>query len=196
MEGKNNMYSPKWSKAKKHLKSFTCESLKDRIDFHVINYRKAHDKLGRAVITVDKKEVLNMCTITSDIALINKESEIRHKQDVDYDVHNYNQNLEIGIQAHNLVKDEGIFAQYDFFDSLEQYFKSPIDKSLASTDMVIKILSLIDKRTGKRTLKKINEAIKNDNEVINYFYEIRCVAEGINIHRVLSNKNNKPKVDD
>ena len=56
------MYNPKWSKAKKQLKSFICESLKDRIDFHIINYRKAHDQLGRAVITVDKKEVLNMCT--------------------------------------------------------------------------------------------------------------------------------------
>ena len=81
------MYNPKWSKAKKQLKSFICESLKDRIDFHIINYRKAHDQLGRAVITVDKKEVLNMCTITSDIALIRKEWDIRRDQNIEYDVY-------------------------------------------------------------------------------------------------------------
>ena len=52
------MYNPKWSKAKKQLKGFICESLKDRIDFHIINYRKAHDQLGRAVITIDKKRSL------------------------------------------------------------------------------------------------------------------------------------------
>lgn len=177
-----NMYHPKWSKAKKQLKSFICKSLKDRIDFHIINYRKAHDQLGRAVITVDKKEVLNMCTITSDIALYRKEWDIRHNQNIEYDVHDRNQNYEIGVQAHNLIKAEGIFAQYDFFDSLEEYFSSSIEKSLISTDMVIKILSLIDRRTGKRTLQKLNESIKSENDMIKYFYQLRCDAEGLNVN--------------
>lgn len=44
------LYQPKWSRAKK-LKSFICDSLKERVDLHVINYRKAHDQLRRAVIT-------------------------------------------------------------------------------------------------------------------------------------------------
>ena len=61
------LYSPKWSKAKRQLKSFTCQSLRSRVDFQVINYRRAHDQLGRAVITVDKVEKLNMCTITADL---------------------------------------------------------------------------------------------------------------------------------
>ncbi|KQU15050.1 hypothetical protein ASG65_11145 [Bacillus sp. Leaf13] len=55
------MYSPKWSKAKKRLSDFLCETLRLRVDFQVINYRKAHDQLGRAVITVDKVEILSMC---------------------------------------------------------------------------------------------------------------------------------------
>ena len=176
------MYNPKWSKAKKQLKSFICESLKDRIDFHIINYRKAHDQLGRAVITVDKKEVLNMCTITSDIALIRKEWDIRRDQNIEYDVYDRKQNYEIGVQAHTLIKAEGVFAQYDFFDSLEEYFKSSIEKSLISTDMVIKVLSLIDRRVGKRTLQKLNESIKSESDMIKYFYKLRCDAEGVNVN--------------
>lgn len=179
--GNLDMYNPKWSKAKKQLQGYICESLKDRIDFHIINYRKAHDQLGRAVITVDKKEVLNMCTITSDIALIRKERDIRRNQNIEYDVYNQNQNYEIGVQAHNLIKAEGIFAQYDFFDSLEQYFNSSIEKSLVSTDMVVKILSLIDRRIGKRTLEKLNESIKSESDIIKYFYQLRCDAEGLNL---------------
>ena len=66
------LYSPKWSKAKKHLKSFICEPLRSRVDFQVINYRRAHDQLGRAVITVDKVEKLNMCTITAEKKNITK----------------------------------------------------------------------------------------------------------------------------
>lgn len=177
------MYNPKWSKAKKQLKGFICESLKDRIDFHIIIYRKAHDQLGRAVITVDKKEVLNMCTITSDIALNRKEWDIRRNQNIEYDIYNKNQNYEISVQAHNLIKAEGVFAQYDFFDSLEEYFSSSIEKALNSTDMVIKILSLIDRRIGKRTLQKLSESIKNESDIIKYFYQLRCDAEGVSFNQ-------------
>lgn len=46
--------------------SFVCDSLHNRIDFQVINYRKAHDQLGRAVLTVDKVEMLTMCTLTAE----------------------------------------------------------------------------------------------------------------------------------
>ncbi|WP_457852481.1 hypothetical protein [Peribacillus butanolivorans] len=52
------LYSPKWSKAKKRLSDFLCETLRLRVDFQVINCRKAHDQLGRAVITVDEHELI------------------------------------------------------------------------------------------------------------------------------------------
>lgn len=173
------MYKPKWSKARKHLKSFICSSLKDRIDFHIINYRKAHDQLGRAVITVDKKEVINMCTITSEILKNKIEWEIRENQEIEYDVYNHKQNYDIGEQAHTLTKTEGVFAQYDFFDALKDYFHSPIDKSLDSPDIVIKILSIIDRRVGKRTLQKLSATIKDECDIVIYFYKLRCDAEGL-----------------
>lgn len=55
-------------------------SLKDRVQYHVINYRKAHDGLGGAVITVDKKEIVNMCTYRSDNKLYEKEREISFRR--------------------------------------------------------------------------------------------------------------------
>ena len=45
--------------------------------------------------------------------------------------------------------------------------------------MLIKIFALMDKRTGKRTLERLKETIKNDVEIVNYFYKLRCEAEGI-----------------
>lgn len=41
-----------WSKTKKHLESFICNSLRERIEFHCSNYR-IHDGIGRTYITVD-----------------------------------------------------------------------------------------------------------------------------------------------
>ncbi|GAB6254935.1 hypothetical protein PSKAS_04570 [Peribacillus sp. N1] len=66
------MRNQQWSKVKKKIESFICDSLKNRVQFTVTNYRKAHDRLGRAFITVDKKEILNMCTITSDREMLEK----------------------------------------------------------------------------------------------------------------------------
>jgi hypothetical protein len=175
------MYSPKWSKVKKQLKNFTCNSLKGRIDFHIINYRKAHDQLGRAVITVDKQEILSMCTITAEREMYKKEWDIREEQNIEYDIDNHRGNLEIGIQAHEMIKTEGILAQYDFFDAVGEYLSSPIETSLKSTDIIIKTLSVIDRRVGKRTLQILSKSIETEHENIRYFFKLRCDAEGIRV---------------
>ncbi|QNG59465.1 hypothetical protein H4O14_16965 [Bacillus sp. PAMC26568] len=172
------MYKPKWSKLKKELEGFICDSLKDRVSYYATNYRKAHDQLGRAYITVDKKEVFNMCTIKSNRILFNKENELRKLIDIDYDVDNGAENYRISVQAHEIIESEGTFAQYDFFNAAEQYLNAPIDHSLESKDMIIKIFSLLDRRIGKRTLLKRYESIQNDLEIIQYFYRLRCEAEG------------------
>lgn len=45
--------------------------------------------------------------------------------------------------------------------------------------MIIKILSLIDRRVGMRTLQGLKKSILNEKETIQYFYNLRCEAEGI-----------------
>ncbi|MED3998360.1 hypothetical protein ABE036_14920 [Priestia aryabhattai] len=172
------LYQPKWSKAKKRLMSFMCESLHSRVDFQVINYRKAHDQLGRAVITVDKVEMLNMCTITAEKEEYYRERDIRIQLD-DFTYDNVFNNRAIQEQAQEQLKTEGIYAQYDFFSALEEYFNSPIELSLKSNDMLIKILCMLDRRVGKRTLRKMKESILEENTFVQDFYKLRCEAENI-----------------
>ena len=54
-----------WSKTQKQLEGFLCNSLKNRVSFSCSNYRM-HDGIGRTYITVDGKEVYNMCTLKRD----------------------------------------------------------------------------------------------------------------------------------
>lgn len=54
-----------WSKTKKRLESYICNSLKDRVDFFCSNYR-IHDEIGRTYITVEGNEFYNMCTLKRD----------------------------------------------------------------------------------------------------------------------------------
>ncbi|UMZ35531.1 SF0329 family protein [Priestia megaterium] len=172
------LYHPKWSKAKKRLMSFVCESLYSRIDFQVINYRKAHDQLGRAVITVDKVEMLSMCTIIAEREEYYRERDIRIQLD-NFNYDNVINNRAIQGQAQEQLKTEGIYAQYDFFSALEKYFNSPIEVSLKSNDMLIKILCVLDRRVGKRTLHKMKESITEENTLVQDFYKLRCDAENI-----------------
>ena len=169
----------KWSKLKKKIECFICDSLKDRVQFTVTNYRKAHDQTGRAFITVNKQEVFNMCTLTANNALYNKEQEIMSLQSINYDVYNGQQNVDIQAQAHEMIMADGIFSQYDFFDIVEEYLNLPVDKALISDNILIKILTIVDKRVGKRTLKKMRESIKKEKDIVQYFYHLRCEAEGL-----------------
>ncbi|MFP3918259.1 hypothetical protein U5N28_10670 [Lysinibacillus telephonicus] len=172
------LYSPKWSKAKKHLKSFICDSLQSRIDFQVINYRRAHDQLGRAVITVDKIEKLSMCTITAEREEFRRTWDKRIEME-DFDFDDVEMNRSLQDQSHEQLKKDGIYGQYDFFDALEKYFNAPIKDSLKSTDILIKILCLLDRRVGKRTLLKMKETILTEHVLVQDFYKLRCEAENI-----------------
>lgn len=173
------MPDQQWSKLRKRIENLICESLRERVKFTVTNYRKAHDQLGRAFISVDKNEVFNMCTLTSNNTLFEKEEELLNALQLKYDVFNEEQNCSIQDKAHEIIMTEGVFAQYDFFEAVEQYLNSSIEVSLQSNHIIIKILSLIDRRVGKRTLKRIKESIQQEHEIVQFFYTLRCEAERI-----------------
>lgn len=173
------MADQQWSKLRKRLENLICESLRERVKFTVTNYGKAHDQLGRAFISVDKNEVFNMCTLTSNNALFEKEEELLNDLQLKYDVFNEEQNCSIQDKAHEIIMTEGVFAQYDFFEAVEQYLNSSIEVSLQSNHIIIMILSLIDRRVGKRTLIRIKESIQQEHKIVQFFYTLRCEAERI-----------------
>lgn len=191
-----------WSKLKKQLEDFICPSLKGRVEFWVTNYRKAPDQLGRAYITVDGKEVINMCTLKKEVEIYRTEQEIKERDNIDFDENDYEQdemsellrkigyseemisqiarNRAINDIAEKKVEEKGIFAQYDFFEAVKAFLNSPIEESLKSDNPIIKSLAVIDKRVGKRTLSKLKEPMKDEkSELVRYFYKLRCEAENI-----------------
>ena len=173
------MPGQQWSKLRKMLENLICESLRERVKFTVTNYRKAHDQLRRAFISVDKNEVFNMCTLTSNNALFEKEEELLNDLQLKYDMFNEEQNCSIQDKAHEIIMTEGVFAQYDFFEAVEQYLNSSIEVSLQSNHIIIKILCLINRRVGKKTLIRIKESIQQEHKIVQFFYTLRCEAERI-----------------
>ena len=136
-----------WSKTKKKLEDLLCDSLKEHLEYHCSNYR-IHDSIGRAYITVDKKEVLNMCTLKRD----------------------YYQDLK-----------DGCFSQVEFMNAAFEFLNSPINKSLESQDPIVRLLAILDRRVGKRTLEALKAKMQSEDEMINYFFKLRCGLEGIDV---------------
>ena len=138
-----------WSKNKKRLNQLMCDSLKNRVDFHCVAYRM-QDGIGRCYITVDKKEIFNMCDIKSKVYQL-KEGVIL----------------------------DGNYSQILFFDLLHQYFDNSIEESLQSNEIITKILVLLDRRIGKRTLTKMKSTISDEPEIVQYFYKLRWDSEDV-----------------
>ncbi|WP_444876417.1 SF0329 family protein [Bacillus nakamurai] len=151
------MQNQHWSKTKQQLEHFLCESLRHRVCFHNIRYRKAPDRRGRAFITVDKKEVFNMCTITSARALYKKEHDMRIEQNIKYDISDTETNRKLDDMAHEQIKTSDIFAQYEFLDAAIEFLNMPIQASLQSNHLLIKIFAVLDRRTGKRRLRRMKD---------------------------------------
>ncbi|SCG82861.1 hypothetical protein DW1_1289 [Proteiniborus sp. DW1] len=191
----------RWSKLKKQLEDFTCPCLKGKVEFWITNYRKAHDQMGRAYITVNGKEVVNMCTIKKEIEVYKVEKELKKSKNICFYQDDFMRdriyellrkegfsedilpqiakNRNINDIAHKKVKEQDIFAQYDFLEAVERFLNSPIEESLKSDNFIVKTLALIDRRVGKRTLNTLKESIKDEGELVRYFYRLRCEAEQI-----------------
>ncbi|MED4073699.1 SF0329 family protein [Priestia endophytica] len=101
------------------------------------------------------------------------------KKEGQYDFENEEETEYIWKEVYKTLEKDAIYAQYDFFSALENYFSLPIEKALVFSNSIVKILCMMDRRLGKRTLLRIEESILEEHSIIKYFYQLRGEAEGI-----------------
>ena len=164
-----------WSRTKKQLEELTCTALKSRVKFFVTQYRKSHDQHGRACIVVDGKEVFDMCDLKYNVKIWDKEIELEENPEMRRHKESYSTFWE----ADKIIREQGVFNEDHFFNAVIQYLNSPIENSLKSENMIVLILALLERRGGKRTLNSLNVQIKKQHTIVQYFYKLRCEAEGI-----------------
>ena len=65
--------------------------------------------------------------------------------------------------------------EWDFLSAVLEFRNLSIQDALDSENYLIRILAILDKRVGKRTLQKIRQcrAYKQDPEWVRQFYELR-----------------------
>ena len=151
----------KWSRLKKLIEDRMADSVRDRVDLGSTAYRKAHDQTGRGWLLIDKREVLNMCTITFEIEMY---------QMGGYTAERYE-------QSSKELREKNIFAQWDWHESLFDYLNLSIDDVLCSENPIIRAMGMLDARVGKRRLKVMD--VSSEHDLVKRLYDLRCDAEDL-----------------
>ena len=156
----------------KWLNDCLCEELKDRITYFLTRYHKVHDSYGRAAILLDGKELVCF----SWIEMCWKEQAVNEVWSKDPS----QSNLGLYDAMKSRWDADCTWCDMDFLNAVLEYRNMAIQDALSSDDYIIRILAILDKRTGKRTLQKIRQAeeYKAYPAWVVQFYELR-LAESL-----------------
>jgi hypothetical protein len=168
-----------WSDVRKRLDSLLCEKLKDRVDYFLTHYNKVHDAYGRAAIRLDGKDIVCFSWINMYIQEEDLSEQIKNKGYWDYN------------DPELVAKwaQEGTYCEGDFLEAALDFLNLPIDEALNNESYLIRLFAIMDRRVGKRTLKRIvdEKVYLEYPKWIRQFYELRLSAEGL-IHNNLEKK--------
>lgn len=174
-----------WSKTRKILEEeMLCDSLKGRVQYFLTQYHGAHDHHGRFCIRVDGKEYVHANPFNERYSFeeerkIKKELNIPRREwtgrEFLYDKEN--RIIEDQVSAHMIHENK--MEIYHVTTAIEEYLNSDIQTSLASPNEMVRLLAVLDRRVGKRTLERLKNEVDNQPEWLKKFYLLRLEAEGI-----------------
>ena len=154
---------PTWSGIRHKLETeYLAKSLKGRIQYYCTSYSKSPDHNGRASIRFDGKEILRGCYWNQWLLPPEeyKASELRMNE----------ASLRIGA-----------FSQHNFYHAFQEFDSQSIEDSLNSSNLLVRIFAILDRRVGKRRLLAMHPAVDPKDEIFHLFYTIRTNAEELSL---------------
>ena len=156
----NRNHYKSWSSLNQQLTGLLCNALKDRITYFCTTYSEVHNAYGRAAIRLDGKELVQF---TWDKHY--EQTEAFLKSFFDHDC---------------------ILGNYDFLNAVSAFREINIADALISDDCMIRILAILDRRCGKRTLQRLIDSHECDSwpDWAKQFAIIRFEAEKLPYRRM------------
>ena len=156
----------RWGETRKILEQdLLCDTLKGRVRYFATRYRKAHDDVGRVCVLVDGQEIINMpfFTETQRYAETHKRRE-----------HSLNKSFQdVFAEVYDDFANEGKYYAGDFGFALDEFLSLDIQEALKSDNWLVRMMAIMDRRVGKRTLEKIKPSIHDLPDWLQYFYNLR-----------------------
>ena len=151
-----------WKALKNQLEDLLCAELKGRVTYFLTRYHKVHNSYGRAAILFDGKELVCF----SWTAMYDQEYEISKL---------YNDKTSPFAEVREELEKEWdnncTYCDMDFLTAALEFTDMPIEKALQSENSIIRILAVMDRRAGKRTLEKIS--VDSFPDWAKQFYKLR-----------------------
>ncbi|WP_444641608.1 SF0329 family protein [Caproiciproducens sp. R1] len=151
----------------KQLSENLCDTLKNRVTYFHTRYHDVHNAYGRAAILLDGKEFVYFSWVETshqenDISALHKE-----EPKLSYE--------EIIRKMKSKWDTDCTYCEMDFLNAVLQFRNMPVQVALESENYIVKILAVMDRRVGKRTLLQIatNEEYKKFPTWVRQFYELR-----------------------
>lgn len=156
-----------WGTLNKQLHETLCDELKDRITYFYTRFRQAHDAPACAAIRLDGKELLRFKWIESYEQESDISALIRSGSPLSID--------EMDKQMKPKWDRDFTYGGGDFINAAHSFRNMAISDALNSEDYIIRILAIMDKRVGKRTLDTIREAKEYESypDWVKQFYDLR-----------------------
>lgn len=167
---------PSWSGIRKKLEEdYLCNALRGRIQYFVTRYRESHDSnKGRVAILLDGKEILHSNSFDFGNIYYRKWHELRKNISLE--------NLDISdifFRACEGSVNEGCIDPNRFYDAFYIYDNQSIEESLSSSNALVRVFALLDRRVGKRRLLAIADEMESELPWVQVFYFLRLEAEKI-----------------
>lgn len=183
-----------WSKIRQQLDNFLYPGLKGILVYGATGYCYASDKSGMNYITINKKNIFNMNDTTTTIKWYQTEQEIKNDKNILLPISNEEieairfetkdtvpedrliimaRNKKIVIYAKELLIAQSNLSKSNFQVVTNLFLSTSIEDSLESSDILLNILALVDRRVGKKRLLKMSDTIKLKHPVVQYFYNLR-----------------------
>ncbi|WP_308634007.1 SF0329 family protein [Paenibacillus silvisoli] len=183
-----------WSKLKQQLESFLSPALVGRVEYRATSYRYLPDKAGICYIAVDKKNVLNMIDVTTQIKWYQSEMEIKNDPDIQIPIHHEDieavrtdtkglvpeERLKVIVRGRKiselskeLMSAQSALSKSNFTSEATKFLARSIEESMESSEILPNILALVDRRIGKKRLQNMREQMKLKHPIVQYFYELR-----------------------
>ncbi|WP_319471290.1 hypothetical protein [uncultured Trichococcus sp.] len=187
-----------WSKMKPQLENFLAPALVGRVVYLSTSYRYSPDKSGQCCIAVDNKKIFNMKDGTTGIRWYLSEQDIKNDPAVMIPL-SESEIEQIRKETGGKVPEERLaviasdrkllayakgtlaaqtaLSKSDFYKTANMFLSQPIEDSLASRDILLNCLALLDRRVGKKRIMDMEQAVKMKHPIVQYFYGLRRSAK-------------------
>lgn len=151
-------------------------ALQGKIQYFATSYNKCPDHEGRAAVRIDGKEILKSSYYEYCMAEWNARKAI-DKNATDLTLQ------ERCKMTRQSALDGGDFDQRDFYIAFQEFDNQSIDMSLVSSNPIVRMFAILDKRVGKRKLISISNTMESELVWLRTFFCLRCDAENITCDR-------------